>query len=97
MSLVMRQKGEPEGQHDMHDDAKGPDVCLLGMGVVQDDFWGAICESSEGVPALFVRQEHQSQPEIYKFGDSLSWIPWPSPIFHMYEDILHLNISVHHA
>ena len=53
---MMRQKGKPEGQHDMHDDAKGPDICLLGMRVVQDDFRGAIGESPEGVPALFMRQ-----------------------------------------
>ena len=56
MSLVMRQKGKPEGQHDMHDDAKGPDICLLGVWMVQNDFWGAIGESTEGMLALFVRQ-----------------------------------------
>jgi hypothetical protein len=58
MTLVMRQKGKPKGQHDMHDDSKGPDICLLGMGVVQYYFWGAIGESAERVLALFVWQEH---------------------------------------
>ncbi len=74
MSLVMCQKRKPEGQHDMYDDAKGPDICLLGMRVVQDDFRGAIGESAESVPALFVRQKHQSQPKVYNFSDSFSWI-----------------------
>ena len=97
MTLVMRQKGKPKGQHDMHDDAKGPDICLLGMRVIQYYFWGAIGESAKRVLALFVRQEHQSQPEIYKFSDSLSRLPWCCSIFLMHKDILHLNISVHHA
>lgn len=79
----MRQKGKPEGQHDMHNDAKGPDICLLGMRVVQDDFWRAISESAEGVPALFMWQKHQRKPEIYKFSDSLSSFPRPISIFLM--------------
>jgi hypothetical protein len=43
------------------------------MRVVQDDFWGAIGESAESVPALLVRQENESQPKVYNFSDSLSW------------------------
>jgi hypothetical protein len=81
----------------MHDDAKGPDICLLGMRVVQDDFRRAIGESAKRVLALFVRQEHQSQSKIYKFSDSLSWLPWCCSIFLIHKDILHLNISVHHT
>lgn len=93
----MRQKGKPESQHHMHYDTKGPDICLLGMWVVQDNFWGAISESTEGVLALLVRQEHQSQPKIYEFRDSLSWLPWRCSIFLIHKDILHLNVPVHHA
>ena len=94
---MMRQKGKPEGQHHMHYDTKGPDIGLLGMRVVQDDFWGAISESPEGVLALLVRQEYQSQPKIYEFSDSLSWLPWRCSVFLIHKDILHLNVPVHHA
>ena len=97
MTLVMRQKGKSKGQHDMHDDAKRPDICLLGMRVVQYYFWGAIGESPESVLALLVWQEHQSQSKIYKFSDSLPWLPWCCSIFLMHKNIFHLYISVHHA
>jgi hypothetical protein len=67
------------------------------MRVVQYYFWGAIGESPESVLALLVWQEHQSQSKIYKFSDSNPWVPWRCSIFLMHKDILHLNISVHHA
>ena len=37
VSFVVGEEGQPEGEHDVDDDAEGPNVGHLGVRVIQDD------------------------------------------------------------
>ena len=68
VSLVMCEERQSEGQHHVHHYSERPHVCLISVGMVENDLGGAVREGAEGVRAFLVREQDKGQAEIYDLG-----------------------------
>jgi hypothetical protein len=57
VSLVMCEERQSECQHHVHHYPERPHVCLISVGMVENDLGRAVREGAEGVRAFLVREQ----------------------------------------
>ncbi len=91
VTFMICEEWQSQSQHYMDYDSERPNVRLLSVRMVQNDLWGTICKSAEGVLALFVWKKYECKTKIYEF------CYWLSLIILINKYILHFYISMHYS